>query len=74
LAKVEVEYITLPGWQSSIENVTSYDQLPENCKRYIEFIENFLGIPIEWIGVGPGRESMVVKNLALAQEATLVEI
>ncbi|KIK01283.1 hypothetical protein K443DRAFT_574398 [Laccaria amethystina LaAM-08-1] len=63
LAKVDVEYVTLPGWQSSIENITSYDDLPENCKGYIKFIENSLNVPIEWIGVGPARKSMVKKEL-----------
>ena len=61
LAKVEVEYVTLLGWQSSIEKVTSYQDLPENCKKYIEFIEEFTKVPVKWIGVGPGRESMVTK-------------
>ena len=56
-----MEYITLPGWQSSIEEVTSYEALPENCKKYVQFIEDFLKAPIKWIGVGPGRESMVTK-------------
>ncbi|KAF8552012.1 Adenylosuccinate synthetase [Imleria badia] len=59
LSKVEVEYETLPGWQTPITSATSYEDLPGNCKKYVEFIENFLGTPIEWIGVGPGRESML---------------
>ncbi|TFK36430.1 AMPSase 1 [Crucibulum laeve] len=63
LAKVEVEYVSLPGWNTSIENVTEYSELPENCKKYIEFIESYLDIPVEWIGVGPGRESMVKKEV-----------
>ncbi|KAL1703316.1 Adenylosuccinate synthetase [Schizophyllum commune] len=63
LAKVDVEYVTLPGWQTSISSLTSYDALPENCKKYIAFIEEFLGTPIEWIGVGPGRESMLHKEV-----------
>ncbi|KAF8912242.1 P-loop containing nucleoside triphosphate hydrolase protein [Gymnopilus junonius] len=61
LAKVEVEYITLPGWQSSTAEITSYKDLPENCKKYVEFIEEFTKVPVKWIGVGPGRESMLVK-------------
>lgn len=63
LAKVEVSYITLPGWKTSIEKATTFDELPENCKKYIGFIEAFLGVPVEWIGVGPGRESMVKKEI-----------
>ncbi|KAL4248879.1 Adenylosuccinate synthetase 1 [Abortiporus biennis] len=63
LEKVTVEYVTLPGWKSSIESITSYDDFPVNCKKYVEFIEQFLGVPIEWIGVGPGRESMLKKEI-----------
>lgn len=61
LAKVEVEYVTMPGWSTPITELTTYEALPENCKKYIEFIEGFSGVPVEWIGVGPGRESMVTK-------------
>ncbi|TEB39573.1 AMPSase 1 [Coprinellus micaceus] len=63
LAKVDVEYVTLPGWQSSIEEVRVYDDLPENCKKYIQFIEEYLKVPVEWIGVGPGREAMIQKEV-----------
>lgn len=62
LARVKVEYETLPGWQTSIAHVDTYDELPENCKKYIEFIERFLGVGIGWIGVGPGRNSMIRKK------------
>jgi len=62
LSKVEVVYETLAGWQAPITSVTSYNDLPDHCKKYVEFIENFLGTPIEWIGVGPGRESMVKRS------------
>ncbi|KAH9917623.1 Adenylosuccinate synthetase [Fomitopsis serialis] len=62
LAKVEVVYVVLPGWKAPITSATSYDALPENCKKYVVFIEQFLGVPIEWIGVGPGRQSMLKKE------------
>jgi adenylosuccinate synthase len=58
---VEVSYVTLPGWKTSITAVASYEDFPENCKKYISFIEEYIKIPVEWIGVGPGRESMVRK-------------
>jgi adenylosuccinate synthase len=61
LAKVDVVYIGFPGWQKSIVNAKSVEELPENCKKYIAFIEEFLKVPIEWIGVGPGRENMLKK-------------
>ncbi|KAF9036037.1 Adenylosuccinate synthetase [Hymenopellis radicata] len=63
LAKVDVEYVTLPGWNSPITEMTTYEALPENCKKYVEFIEKFLNVPIEWIGVGPGRQSMLKKSI-----------
>ena len=63
LAKVDVEYATLPGWNASIMDITSYDALLENCMKYIEFIEASLGVPEEWIGVGPGRNSMLTKEV-----------
>ncbi|KAF9532812.1 AMPSase 1 [Crepidotus variabilis] len=62
LSKVEVVYEILPGWKSSIENITSYSDLPDNCKKYINFIESFTKVPVKWIGVGPGRESMIMKS------------
>ena len=63
LAKVDVVYAVLPGWRESIVSTKTYSELPENCKKYIVFIEEFLGVPIEWIGVGPGRESMLKKEV-----------
>ncbi|KAI0748724.1 Adenylosuccinate synthetase [Daedaleopsis nitida] len=67
LAKVDVVYVTLPGWKQSIANARTIDDLPDNCKKYIGFIEEFLGVPVEWIGVGPGRESMVKKQGKILQ-------
>lgn len=59
LAKVEVEYVTFPGWETNISEVTSFDQLPENCQKYVKFIEEYLGVKVEWIGVGPARHSTI---------------
>ena len=59
LEKVEVEYVVLKGWMQSIEGVTKYEGLPEACRKYVEFVEEALSVGIDWIGVGPGRESMI---------------
>lgn len=64
LAQVHVKYETLPGWQSDISQIADYDALPPNCKKYIEFCEAFLGVPIEYIGVGAGRENMIHRGLS----------
>ncbi|KAF8486622.1 Adenylosuccinate synthetase [Russula emetica] len=66
LKTAEVSYVTLPGWKTSIGATSSYGELPENCKKYVSFIEEYLGIPIEWIGVGPGRESMIKKDSGIS--------
>lgn len=59
LANVEVDYVTLPGWKSSIEDVREYDDLPENAKKYVKAIEEYIQIPVKWIGVGKGRDSII---------------
>lgn len=59
LNRVEVEYETLPGWKSDTSNARTFKDLPENAKKYVHFIEESLGIPIKWIGVGKSRESMI---------------
>jgi adenylosuccinate synthase len=64
LEKVEVEYVELPGWQTDISKCTKYENLPENAKKYIAFIEKETGVPVEWIGVGPGREAMIHKPVS----------
>jgi len=67
LARVEVVYVVLPGWKQSIGDVESVDELPENCRKYIGFMEEYLNVPIEWIGVGPGRENMLLKKGRLSK-------
>jgi len=59
LAEVEVEYITLPGWQTSTEGVRQFSDLPENAKKYVEKVEELVKVPVKWIGVGKGRESII---------------
>jgi len=61
LSKIEVEYETLPGWKSSIAKCKTYNDLPENAKKYIERIEELTEIPVSWIGVGPDRNDMIPK-------------
>ncbi|XP_017885737.1 adenylosuccinate synthetase isoform X1 [Ceratina calcarata] len=59
LAKVEVIYETLDGWQSTTEGVRSLEKLPPNARKYIQLIEEHLSVPVKWIGVGAGRESVI---------------
>ncbi|MDP2690863.1 MAG: adenylosuccinate synthase [bacterium] len=59
LANVEVEYETMPGWKMDISKVKTFDELPEAARNYIKRIEELVGCPVKWIGVGPGREEMI---------------
>ena len=61
LGRVQVRYVTLPGWKTSIAAARHWDQLPTACQAYVEYIEKFLGVPVRWIGVGPGRADMVTR-------------
>lgn len=60
LAKVEVQYATLPGWKTDISNCKTYEEFPENAKAYIKFIEDYLGVKVQYVGVGPGRDQNVI--------------
>jgi adenylosuccinate synthase len=59
LAKVVPVYKTFPGWSTPTTKLTEYQQLPKEAKEYISFIEEFVGVKIDYIGVGPGREHML---------------
>ena len=59
---VEVEYITCPGWKTSIAEVRSFEDLPQNCKHYVLIVEAMLGLAIKWIGVGPSRDAVIVRD------------
>ncbi|KAI5854390.1 Adenylosuccinate synthetase [Tricharina praecox] len=62
LAKVEPVYKTMPGWTEPTTKLTEYDQLPKEAKEYIAFIEEFIGVRVDWVGVGPGREHMLYRQ------------
>lgn len=55
-------YEELPGWKESTVGLTNFDDLPENAKKYIGFIEKNTGVPVGLIGTGQGREEMIVRG------------
>uniref|UniRef100_A0A3Q2KNI6 Adenylosuccinate synthetase isozyme 2 n=5 Tax=Equus TaxID=9789 RepID=A0A3Q2KNI6_HORSE len=59
LNKVEVQYKTLPGWNTDTSNARTFKELPVNAQNYVRFIEDELQVPVKWIGVGKSRESMI---------------
>lgn len=52
----------LPGWKCDIRGIKNYEELPENCRKYIEFVEERIGFPITMISNGPGREDIIFRN------------
>ena len=52
----------LPGWKCDITGITEYDKLPENCRKYIEFIEREIGFKIHMVSNGPARENIIIKE------------
>ena len=65
LKEAKPVYKTLPGWKEDITGIREYDKLPENCRKYIEFIENEIGYPITMVSNGPSREDIIYRKSAL---------
>lgn len=61
LEKAKPVLETLPGWKCDIRGITKYEDLPENCRKYIEFIEEKIGFPITMISNGPGRNDIIYR-------------
>ncbi|MBR2970249.1 MAG: adenylosuccinate synthase [Clostridia bacterium] len=61
LADCEPIYETLPGWDEDITGVRNYDDLPQNTKAYIDFIEKSLGVKVAMVGVGPARDQNLTR-------------
>ena len=59
LHKVTPVYEELPGWQTELSKVTRAGDLPEAARDYIAFLESQVGVPVSYVGVGPGREQTV---------------
>ena len=51
----------LPGWKSDIRGIKKYEDLPENCRKYVEFVEKHIGFPITMISNGPGRNDIIYR-------------
>ena len=59
LEKAKPVLKTLPGWKCDIRGIKKYEDLPENCRKYVEFIEEQIGFPITMVSNGPGREDNI---------------
>ena len=62
LEKAKPVYEVLPGWKCDIRGIKKYEELPENCRKYIEFIEKHIECPITMVSNGPGRDDIIFRN------------
>lgn len=69
LEKAKPVLQTLPGWKCDIRGIRNYEQLPENCRKYIEFIEEQIGYPITMVSNGPGREDIIYRESPLKRKS-----
>ena len=62
LEKAKPVIEVLDGWMSDIRGIKTYEELPENCRKYIEFCEEHIGYPITYVSNGPAREDIIIRN------------
>lgn len=67
LEKAKPVLQTLPGWKCDIRGIRRYEELPEHCRNYVEFVEQQIGYPITMVSNGPGREDIIYRESALHQ-------
>ena len=66
LEKAKPVLEVLPGWKCDIRGIKKYEDLPENCRKYIEFVEEHIGYPITMVSNGPGRDDIIYRGFEKA--------
>ncbi|KAL2170542.1 hypothetical protein VTG60DRAFT_4650 [Thermothelomyces hinnuleus] len=62
LERCEVVYKEFEGWQTKTTSVRKFEDLPRQAQSYVNFIEEYTGIPVKWIGTGPARDDMIYRS------------
>ena len=62
LEKAKPVLEVLPGWKCDIRGIKKYEDLPENCRKYIEFVEEHIGYPLTMVSNGPGRDDIIYRG------------
>jgi len=57
---IEPMYQNFEGWQTDITSISDYDLLPEKMKNYVDYLNQFLKVPVKYISNGPGRDQIIV--------------
>ena len=67
LEKAKPVLKTLPGWKCDIRGIKTYEELPDNCRAYVDFIEQEIGYPITMVSNGPGRNDIIYRKSLLSK-------
>ncbi len=67
LEKAKPVLKVLPGWKEDIRGIKNYDELPENCRKYVEFVEEQIGYPITMVSNGPSRDDIIYRESKLSK-------
>ncbi len=67
--KVRGDYVELPGWHEDISGVRRVADLPANARAYLDYVSDFVGVPVVLVGVGPGRDQVIWSEAARPLEA-----
>ena len=65
LKKAKPVFKVLKGWKCDIRRIRNYEELPKECREYIEFVEREIGYPITMISNGPSREDIIYRKSSL---------
>ena len=68
LKRAKPVFEVLPGWRCDVRGIRTFEELPENCRRYIEFIEERIGFPITMVSNGPAREDIIYRKSPLSRQ------
>lgn len=63
LDHAEPIFVYYPGWKCDISAAKSFDELPRNAKRYVEFVESAVNVKVTYVSVGPKREQLITRNV-----------
>lgn len=62
LNKAKPVYRVMPGWKADIRGIKNYEELPKNCRDYIDAVEQEIGVPVTMVSNGPGRDEIIVRK------------
>ncbi len=62
LDKAKPVYRVMPGWKTDIRGIKNYEELPKNCRDYIDAVEQEIGVPVTMVSNGPGRKEIIVRK------------